>query len=239
MLSMTLNPNDPNVRMLDRVASRLDADLRARLVFTGGAVVGLLVTDPAMPAIRPTEDVDLMVQVLARAEFHGIEASLRALGFVPDLSPGAPICRWRVEEITVDVMPTLEAILGFSNRWYPLAVQTAQRVTLPSGLDVMLVRAPVFVATKIEAFHGRGQGDHLFSHDLGDVIALLDGREALLDECMTAPRELRAYLAEQFASLLQDRRFNDALPGHLPTDAASQARLPLLQRKLRALANLA
>jgi hypothetical protein len=140
---MMLNPNDPNVAMLELVSQRLSAELRLRLVFTGGAVVGLLVTDPAMPSIRPTEDVDLMVQVLARAEFHEVEASLRSLGFVPDMSPAAPICRWRIDQITVDVMPTLETILGFSNRWYPLAVQTAQTLTLPSGQDTCLQTQPV------------------------------------------------------------------------------------------------
>ncbi len=95
---MALNPNDPNVAMLEVVAHRLGDELRRRLVFTGGAVVGLLVTDPAMPSIRPTEDVDLVAQVLARVEFDEVEAALRAQGFRPDMSPDAPICRWRVDQ---------------------------------------------------------------------------------------------------------------------------------------------
>lgn len=49
-----MNPNDPNVMMLEIVAARLGPALRERLVFVGGAVAGLLITDPAMPAIRPT-----------------------------------------------------------------------------------------------------------------------------------------------------------------------------------------
>ena len=63
-----MNSNDPNVQMLDIVAERLDGELCSRLVFVGGAVAGLLITDPAQPAIRPTEDVDLLAQVIARAE---------------------------------------------------------------------------------------------------------------------------------------------------------------------------
>jgi hypothetical protein len=51
-----MNPNDPNVQMLDVVAQRLGDDLCHSLVFEGGAVAGLLITDPAQPAIRPTED---------------------------------------------------------------------------------------------------------------------------------------------------------------------------------------
>ena len=235
---MALNPNDPNVAMLEVVAHRMGDALRSQLVFTGGSVVGLLITDPAMPSIRPTEDVDLVAQVLARSDYHQLEQALRAQGFGPDLSAQAPICRWRIEHVSVDVMPTLEDILGFSNRWYPLAVASAAPLALPSGVAIQVVQAPVFVATKLEAFHGRGQGDHLFSHDLGDLISVIDGRDTFVDECRRAPDELQCYLAEQFQQLLSTRAFMDALPGYLPTDAASQARLPDLERVLTQLADL-
>lgn len=235
---MALNPNDPNVAMLEVVAHHLGDALRRQLVFTGGAVVGLLITDPAMPSIRPTEDVDLVAQVLARTEFHQLEEALRAQGFKPDMSPDAPICRWRIAQVSVDVMPTLEGILGFSNRWYPLAATSATTLALPSGVEIHLVQAPVFVATKLEAFHGRGQGDHLFSHDLADVISIIDGRAQFLDECRQAPLELTHYLSAQFKQLLAQRAFQDALPGHLPADPASQARLPDLERVLQQLASL-
>lgn len=237
-MTVALNPNDPNVAMLEVVAHHLGDALRRQLVFTGWAVVGLLITDPAMPSIRPTEDVDLVAQVLARADYRQLENALRAQGFKPDLSPQAPICRWRIAHISVDVMPTLEAILGFSNRWYPLAVASATTMALPSGIDVQMIQAPVFVATKLEAFHGRGQNDHLFSHDLADLISVIDGRGSLLDECQHVPDELRRYLAAQFQQLLSQRAFMDALPGHLPADAASQARLPDVQQVLQQLANL-
>jgi hypothetical protein len=92
-------------------------------VFVGGAMAGLLITDPALPAIRPTEDVDLIVQVLAHADYYKVEQALMAQGFTQDLRQEAPICRWRVDAVTVDVMPTLASVLGFSNRWYPYALQ--------------------------------------------------------------------------------------------------------------------
>jgi hypothetical protein len=63
-----MNPNDVNVLMLESVAQRLGDDLLGELVFVGGAVAGLLVTDPAMPAIRQTEDVDLLVQACKARE---------------------------------------------------------------------------------------------------------------------------------------------------------------------------
>jgi predicted nucleotidyltransferase len=233
-----LNPNDPNVVMLELVAHRLGPDLCGKFAFVGGSIVGLLITDPANPPIRSTQDVDIVVEVLALSGYHRIEKALRVRGFTQDMSADAPICRWHVDGITVDVMPTMEEILGFANRWYPLCVATAQALVLPNGVAIRVIQAPVFIGTKLEAFHGRGGADYLFSHDLGDIISVVDGRDSLLGECQQMPEELQGYLAEQFSALLDDRRFLDALPGHLPGDAMSQTRLPDLEAKIQQLANL-
>jgi predicted nucleotidyltransferase len=117
-------------------------------------------------------------------------------------------------------------------------VRSAELVPLPSGTSIRVIPAPVFVATKLEAFHGRGAGDYLFSHDLGDILSVVDGRDSLIDECRHVPAELRAYLSEQISALLRERRFVDALPGHLPSDSAGQSRLPDLELKLRRIADL-
>lgn len=233
-----MNPNDPNVAMMERVAERLGEPLRDKLVFVGGAVAGLLITDPGQPAIRPTEDVDLIFHAAGRADHRRIETALRQRGFVNDVSRDAPICRWRVGGVTVDVMPTKESILGFSNRWYPLALATAQVERLPSGTTIRLVTAPVFIATKFEAFANRGKGDYLFSHDLGDVISVADGRDELVEECRHADPELKDYLRNRVRALLASSAFLAALPGHLPGDAASQERVPDLEGKLHLLAAL-
>ncbi|MBK8893140.1 MAG: hypothetical protein IPN64_03515 [Propionivibrio sp.] len=103
-----MNANDPNVALLEVVAERLGDALREEMVFVGGAVAGLLITDPAMPAIRPTEDVDLVCRAVILADYHRVEKALRARGFVQDMRPEAPICRWQVESVAVDVMPMLE-----------------------------------------------------------------------------------------------------------------------------------
>jgi hypothetical protein len=233
-----MNVNDPNVALLEIVAEQLGDDLRAELVFVGGAVAGQLITDPATPAIRPTDDVDAICPALVLADYHRIEKRLRARGFVQDMTPQAPICRWRIGPVAVDVMPTLEEILGFSNRWYPLALATAQPIALPSGRLIRLLTAPVFLATKLEAFAGRGNGDFLFSHDLEDLLAVIDGRASIVEECRASAPELREYLAARLAALLATRDFIDALGGHLPGDAASQSRLPELHDKLRQISDL-
>lgn len=234
-----MNPNDPNVSLLERAAVQLGEALLKQLVFVGGAVAGVLITDPAMPEIRPTQDVDVICRVIARSDYHQLGSQLRQRGFQEDCRPGAPLCRWCMEDLVLDLMPTQGEILGFSNRWYPLALDTAELHGLPSGRSIRIVTAPVFLATKLEAFRGRGQGDFLFSHDLEDLMAVVDGRASLLEECRLSPPELRQDLAAQFLELLNTSAFLEALPAFLPPDQASQQRLPDLLETLRAIAALA
>jgi predicted nucleotidyltransferase len=233
-----MNPRDPNILLLEEVAAGLGTDLLEEMVFVGGAVAGLLITDPAQPAIRPTDDVDVVVQAVALTDYHAIEARLRERGLVEDMSAEAPICRWRCRGVSVDVMPTLEHVLGFSNPWYPYAIDTAQLMSLPSGAEIRVIAAPAFIATKLVAFIGRGNGDYLFSHDLGDVISVVDGRVSLIDELILAEPRVRSYVANTLAQMLEDRAFYEALPGHLAGDVASQRRLPDLWRLLKRIAEL-
>lgn len=234
--------SNPNLAILELVANAL-GPVCEDVVFVGGCATGLLLTQARTDRIRITEDVDIIAQALTAREYHAIEAKVRERGFSNDMRPGAPICRWVYGSVTVDVMPTVPDILGFANRWYPLAVRTASTVALASGLSIRLINAPVFIATKLEAFHDRGrdadgQPDYLGSHDLEDIITVVDRRPELLAECTAAPDELRAYLAKAFGRLLTDADFNTALAGHLPGDASSQARLQKLRDALRVISNL-
>src|SRR5262249_50478798 len=156
------------------------------------------------------------------AEYAAFSERLRELGFADDQSEGAPICRWAHGEVRLDVMPTDERILGFSNRWYKSAMENAQSVRLEGELFVRVVTAPFFLGTKLEAFKGRGKNDYFASHDLEDVIAVIDGRPSLLDEIRQGPEELTAYIAGETRRLMSNREFVDALPGYLLPDPASQ-----------------
>ena len=128
-------------------------------------------------------------------------------------------------------------MLGFSNRWYGPAIEHAQRVEV-GGLTIRVVTAPYFLATKLEAFDGRGEEDYRASHDLEDLVAILDGRPELVEEVAAAPGAMRHYLSRRFQEMLSEPRFLEALPGHLPGDAASQGRVPLVLNRLRALARV-
>ena len=223
--------DNPNLAILEIAVEAL-GDLSDSLVFVGGCATGLLVTRVRANQIRATKDVDVVTRVATIAEYHGIETQLTARGFKPDTSPDAPICRWLKAGVTLDVMPSEPGVLSFHNRWYPLAVTTAQKVRLPSGREIKLIAGPTFIATKLEAFKGRGMDDFLMSHDIEDSITIVDGRPALVQEVRGAVRELQAYIAQEIGALMQLPEFLDALAGHLPGDAASQARLPALIAQL-------
>ncbi len=229
-----MNPADPNLALLELVAGAL-GPLLERFVFVGGCTTGMLVTDVAAAPVRATQDVDVIVEVLTLADYHGLERELENAGFRHDHSPEAPICRWIVGTGLLDVMPTEERVLGFANRWFTHAIRTAEFVELPSGQVIKLVTPPLFLATKIEAIQGRGGGDFLASHDLEDIITVIDGRRELLDDVRACAPLLRAYIAHEIGSLLRNPEFNQALPGHLAGDETSQARVPLIRERLRQL----
>jgi hypothetical protein len=180
-------------------------------------------------------DVDVIAGVASYAEYAALAARLRAVGLVEDSSEGAPACRWHKGGLHIDVMPTDERVLGFANRWYRSAIATAKRREV-GGLAIRVITAEHFLATKLEAFRGRGGDDHAGSHDLEDVIAIIDGRPEVIDEVRSAAPDLRGYVSSQVTQLLGTRAFLDALPGFLLPDRASQERHPLLLARLRAMA---
>ena len=228
-------PNS-NLEQLIATAALLRPML-AELVFVGGAVTSLLVTEEGTGAPRTTLDVDAIAEITSYAEYAAFGERLRSLGFSEDTSEGAPLCRWICSGTILDVMPLDEEILGFSNRWYRDAMETATTHQLFQDLEIRVVTAPYFLATKIEAYKGRGRGDLFASHDLEDLIFVIDGRSTIIEELQRETPILREYLHAEITRLLAAPAFIDALPGYLFPDAASQARITTVLRRLKAVAS--
>jgi hypothetical protein len=204
-------------------AARLLKPLLGELVFVGGSTTALLITDKAAAEVRPTYDVDAIAEISSYAAYAYFSERLRQCGFTEDASEGAPICRWRQKKTILDVMPLDEKILGFSNRWYRPALDSALVYELGPDLRVRVVTAVYFCSTKLEAFAGRGKHDYQSSHDLEDLMAVVDGRVELVEEIRAGPEDVRAYIAAKIRKLFATREFLDALPGYLLPDQASQA----------------
>jgi predicted nucleotidyltransferase len=231
-------PNPANLYMVRHVADRL-GELRDGVVFLGGAVVDLLITDPAAPPVRATKDVDVIVQVASQGDYYKLGDSLRSLGFREDFeSEGGPVCRWVIDDIKVDTMPTQGRVLGFSNDFYVAAVETAVRRKIDEEHNIRLISAPCFLATKIDAFIDRGRGDFMESSDMEDVIAVLDGRPEIIDEIRDSPAEVKNFLVRAFRALLADEGFVESLPGHVEVDGESIGRLSVLFERMDTIASM-
>ena len=149
----------------------------------------------AAPPIRATQDVDVIVEVASLFDYHKLGEKLHSRGFVEDLSHGAPICRWKIAgAIILDVMPTDRKVLGFGSRWFAPAFAAAETFPLTSAIEIRLLPAPYFLATKLDAFDYRGEGDYLLSRDMEDIVAVLNGRPEIVDEVKSSDKNLRVYL---------------------------------------------
>lgn len=199
-----------NLEMLQIVAHGMRA-LREQVVFVGGATTALYADDPASPEVRPTLDVDCVVEVSSRTSYHRLEEELRQLGFVNDVSEGAPLCRWVYRGIKVDVMPNDPTILGFSNKWYEGALDNSRLCSLPDGVNIRILQAPVFLAAKLEALKGRMGQDLRTSADFEDIVFLVHARSTIVSEIAEAESRVQEYIREEIRSLLTRGDWNEAV----------------------------
>ncbi len=222
-------------KMLAMVADALGEQLLKQVAFVGGCTTGLLVTDTVtQESIRYTEDVDLITHVIGFSEWAAFQSKLKKRGFTVNPEDNV-ICRMRLGSLKVDFMPDDANILGLSNRWYSDALQEANEVVLSGGQRIRLVSPCHFVATKLEAYHGRGNNDPLSSHDIEDLLNIVDGREDLQLEVEHAPQELRIYITEQIGKLLEHGDFEYAVQSAARNNADREA---IIFLRLEALASL-
>jgi hypothetical protein len=178
------------------------------VVFLGGASIHLWLSDPAAPTARTTDDVDVISNITSLIAYYRLGERLRERGF-GEASDSPVICRWRHRGtgLLLDVMPDDEDILGFSNAWYAHAIKTATIHHLPSGTQIRVATPPNIIATKLAAWHGRGNNDMLRSLDLHDILVLIDGRKELPSEIAAQDPELQSYIRRELAALREDPYF--------------------------------
>ena len=197
--------------MLVMVAQGLGDDLLQDVAFLGGCTTGLLLTDDlTKEAVRYTEDVDLITHVIGYPQWLNFQARLKERGFRESMEDDIA-CRMRLKNLIVDFMPDDEKILGFSNRWYGSAIQEATDYSLQDGLVIKLVTPVYFVATKLEAYRGRGNNDPLQSRDIEDILNVFDGRKEVVAEIKQSAKELNEYIREQLGGLMEHPDFEYAV----------------------------
>lgn len=226
-----------NIEMLTLIATKLE-ELCDEVTFVGGCIAGLLITDRAAPDVRFTIDVDCVINVITLSDYHKLEKKLRNKGFRQLMGEDHPICRWEYDGIFLDIIPADKTVLGFSNRWYKEALQNAIIKPVTKSLSIRIITAPYFLATKLEAFKDRGNNDFIASHDLEDIIAIIDGRSEIVEDIASSSTNLKKYLSMEFAVLIKNAMFINALPGHLNYSDESLNRNKIVEERIKAIVDV-
>ncbi len=224
-----MNNHHVNLVRLRVVASAL-AELNEKVVFVGGATVSLYTDNAAAGESRPTDDIDIVIEVATYAEFSGkIEERLQQLGFRND-HESPVICRYKIHGLIVDIMPPNADVLGFTNRWYEKGVAESIHYQIGNQQVIRIFSAPYFLASKFEAYgsfrHGR---DPRMNSDFEDIIYVFDNRSELLNEISESPEPVRMYLQAQINGLLNNPTVYENVYAHLERNTASQRTQRILE----------
>jgi len=207
-----------NIVRIKAIAGLLE-QLKEDVVFVGGATVALYADTIAAEA-RPTDDVDVIIELVSYHGYAELDERLRTAGFVNDAESGV-ICRYQIQGITVDIMPTHPEVIGFSNKWYPAGFKEAISVKVDDR-NIKIFSLPFFIASKLEAFKSRGKGNYLFSSDFEDIVYVLENNSQAQDLLLNASLEVLPYLQNAFAGMLADPDFEEGLTAHLEPNTSAQ-----------------
>jgi predicted nucleotidyltransferase len=186
--------------------------LKDKVVFVGGATVALYV-DRIAHEVRPTDDVDVVVEVWTYADYAVLEDQLRKMGFANDQESGV-ICRYQIEGIIVDIMPTGEGVLGFKNKWYPDGYTNSIIHSIDDRHRIRIFSLPYFMASKLDAFFDRGKGDGRMSRDFEDIVYVLEYRRSVWEDMEQAPAPVKQYLKDKFRELVKNPYLFEWVDGH-------------------------
>ena len=210
--------NHQNITRIKAVYNAL-GPLKDKVVFIGGATVSLYAeyeNGIREDLVRPTDDVDILIELWAYHDYAMIEEQLRSIGFQNDMESGV-ICRYKVQGITVDVMATGEGVLGFGNRWYQDGFKHSIQLTLDDQHIIRIFSAPYFIAAKLEAFKSSTREDNndgRVSQDFEDIIFLFEHRKSIWQEMSECDPELKAYLQTEFTRISAQPAFEEWVDCH-------------------------
>ena len=164
--------------------------------------------------LRITDDIDVIIEVANYGKYILLQEQLRRLGFAED-SNSSVICKWKIDGIVVDIMPTDPNILGFSNPWYIEGLQNRISIDI-DDIQVYILSLPYFLATKITALKQRNGGvDWIWSSDFEDIVKIIN--EVELDFILRESNEkLRDFLIISFTEFLTSKSyFIEACSAHM------------------------
>jgi hypothetical protein len=193
--------------------------LGEEFVFVGGSVVECYATSITAELPRPTDDIDVVLELAHYGRYSILQEKLISAGFNPD-NTSKVICRYQYRGITVDIMPDDPNILGFTNRWYRDGIKNSIQHKVDELLVIRIFSTPFFVASKIEAYKQRGAKDKRLSSDFEDIVYIIENRSELIDEVLNSPSTVREYIVEFCQTILRQQDTLEAIAavmGYIPS----------------------
>lgn len=208
-------------------------EIKQQIVFVGGAVISLYTDDPAADEIRPTQDVDMTLNIVNLSHWEKVQEQLGYLGFHPDPF-GHAICSYKYKDIPVDIMSTEDGPLGPANRWYKIGFENLWTATAKDQ-EIRILSAPCYLATKFEAFNDRGT-DIRTSHDMEDIIYVLDNRINIVQEIQEDDERISSFIKEQLQKIIEKGLLQEILVAHIHPIMLAE-RLPIVEEKISQIIN--
>lgn len=193
-----------NNTQINRIAiqrvSQLFNDYEKEIMFVGGSVVSEYIDDPAALDIRPTADIDIVVKLLSLSELENIREYLANKNVYADIESDV-ICRFKHEDLRIDVMSTKNVGWAPGNVWYEIGLNKAITKSIEE-IEIKLLPVEYFIATKISAYKDRGE-DPRYDKDFGDIIYILDYRSTIIDDIKQADEKVIKYILPFFKILVK------------------------------------
>ncbi len=217
-----------NRKVIQKVANAL-GNLNNQVIYVGGATVSLYIDDPGADDVRPTKDVDISLKIASVAHLEDIREELSIRGFkqTADLDV---ICRFKLDDILVDVMSTKPVGWAPANPWFEGGFNNLEQIDL-NGFNIQIMPLTYFLASKFTAQKSRGGSDPRFSHDFEDITYILDNRTDWHEKVVNESGQVKDFLLEQFQNIKKSPKLQEAILGNLYYET-QDARLNKIMEKI-------
>ena len=220
-----------NLQIVEKVALALE-EINNEVIYVGGAVVSLYVTDEGAEQPRPTKDIDISVQVSTYAQMDKLRERLALKKIFP--APKEKIMyRYTYEEILIDFIPFEETPLGPTNSWLKRGFDYAYTIEV-GQLAIKILPVSLFLATKWEAFKNRGS-DPRSSHDFEDIVYVIDNNLEVVEEIFNGTKNVQSYLKEMSREILNHPSRNEIIECHINPFTANERREMVVEKLKRIL----
>lgn len=223
---------------INRYATRKIAlalgELNEKVVYVGGAVVSLYIDDTSAEDVRPTKDIDIALEIITLGELENLRQLLNQKKFYQTAEDNV-ICRFRFEEIIIDVMATRPIGWAPANPWFEAGIASALAINI-DDVTIKILSLPYYLATKFSAFFDRGSKDPRTSHDFEDIVYLLNYTSYLKTAILNADKDVQAYLKHAFLEIIDSSILQEAVIGNLFYEN-QMARFNIILNRLKEITN--